>query len=324
MVDKISVIVPVFKVEDYLDRSVRSIVSQTYSNLEIILVDDGSPDSCPLICDKWAQKDERIRVIHKENGGLSDARNAGLEIASGTYIGFVDSDDWIAPEMYEKLLSAIQKDASDIAACGVEMVWEDGAPSRIMTQATCCLLDKEEAQAELLSEKKLKHPVWYKLYRRDAIKDILFEKGKYHEDVFWSYQAIGRAEKVSIIDYIGYYYWQRSGSIMGAGYSMKRLDAMEACCMRYEYIKTAFPKLEKAALRSVRENCIYHGQMALKYLPKEEQNIVFRKLREVQKQYPITYSDYASVKISHQVWIALSKVNLKLVCKIKNGLGVGL
>ena len=101
---KISVIVPVYKVEKYLDKCVESIVNQTYKNLEIILVDDGSPDNCPAMCDEWAEKDERIRVIHKENGGLADARNAGMDIATGDYIGFVDSDDWIEPNMYEVLL----------------------------------------------------------------------------------------------------------------------------------------------------------------------------------------------------------------------------
>ena len=107
--DLISVIVPVYKVEPYLDKCVRSIVEQTYQNLEIILVDDGSPDNCGAICDAWAEKDSRIKVIHKENGGLSDARNAGMDVATGQWIAFVDSDDWIAEEMYESLLNAAKK-----------------------------------------------------------------------------------------------------------------------------------------------------------------------------------------------------------------------
>lgn len=106
----ISVIVPVYKVEPYLDRCVRSIVEQTYTDLEIILVDDGSPDNCPAICDAWAERDSRVKVIHKQNGGLSDARNAGMDIATGEYIGFVDSDDWIAPEMYQILYNMLQRD----------------------------------------------------------------------------------------------------------------------------------------------------------------------------------------------------------------------
>ena len=122
---KISVIVPVYKVEPYLDKCVSSIVNQTHKNLEIILVDDGSPDNCPAMCDAWAEKDSRIRVMHKTNGGLSDARNAGMAVATGELMAFVDSDDWIVPDMYEYLYQRLTEDNSDIAACGVQMVWED-------------------------------------------------------------------------------------------------------------------------------------------------------------------------------------------------------
>ena len=130
----ISIIVPVYRVEPYLDRCVQSIVDQTYQNLEIILVDDGSPDNCPAMCDAWAAKDSRVKVIHKENGGLSDARNAGLAAAAGEYIGFVDSDDWISPDMYRLLYENMAEHGSDVSACGVEMVWEDRTPPRLLTK----------------------------------------------------------------------------------------------------------------------------------------------------------------------------------------------
>lgn len=123
----ISVIVPVYKVEKYLDQCVASIVSQSFSDLEIILVDDGSPDNCPAMCDAWAKRDSRIRVIHKENGGLSDARNAGMAAAKGSFIGFVDSDDIIPPEMYQVLFSLLKQDDSDIAACGIKQFGDKGA-----------------------------------------------------------------------------------------------------------------------------------------------------------------------------------------------------
>ena len=118
ILDTISVIVPVYRVEEFLDKCIKSIVNQTYHNLQIILVDDGSPDFCGEICENWAKVDDRIIVIHKENGGLSDARNAGLAIATGDYIAFVDSDDWIEPRMYEVMLSIIKKERADIVACG--------------------------------------------------------------------------------------------------------------------------------------------------------------------------------------------------------------
>ena len=122
---KISIIIPVFGVELYLNRCIESVVNQKYSNLEIILIDDGSPDNCPTICDEWAERDERIVVIHKKNGGLSDARNIGLKIATGELVGFVDSDDWISPEMYQLLYENMLENDSDISACGVKMIWED-------------------------------------------------------------------------------------------------------------------------------------------------------------------------------------------------------
>lgn len=321
--DLISIIVPVYKVEKYLDRCVESIVNQTYQNLEIILVDDGSPDKCPVMCDAWVKKDSRIKVIHKENGGLSDARNAGMERATGDYLGFVDSDDWIAPEMYEKMMYAIQKDGSDIVACDVEMVWENGTSSRMLTPHINCVLDKYEAQKALIEESKLKQPVWYKLYRKEIVVGIPFEKEKYHEDVFWSYLAIGKAEKISIIEYLGYFYWQRSESIMGEKYSLKRLDAMEAYCNRYKYMKYNFPSLEKKALCTIWENCIYHGQMALTYLNKEDQEKVFEQLDIIQQKYPIKYSDYSEMKLSHRVWMDISRLSLKSVCIIKKVLKIG-
>ena len=126
--DLISVIVPVYKVEAYLDRCVQSIVDQTYTNLEIILVDDGSPDRCPQMCDEWAKRDARIRVIHKPNGGGAQARNVGLERASGEYIAFVDSDDYLLPGMYEALLCALMQTNCDIAECDYYVVNSDVFP----------------------------------------------------------------------------------------------------------------------------------------------------------------------------------------------------
>ena len=173
--DLISIIIPIYKVEKFLDRCVESVVNQTYSNLEIILVDDGSPDNCPYMCDIWAQKDSRIKVIHKLNGGLSDARNKGLRISTGKFVGFVDSDDWIAPEMYERLFQSIIKEKSDIAACSVKMIWENNSQnSRMLVQQDNCILNRKDAQEALLDETKLKQPVWYKLYRKSIIEDIPF------------------------------------------------------------------------------------------------------------------------------------------------------
>ena len=319
----ISVIIPVYKVEPYLDRCVQSIVDQTYRDLEIILVDDGSPDRCPEMCDAWAEKDSRIRVIHKENGGLSDARNSGMAAATGEYISFIDSDDWIAPEMLERLVKALVRDDSDIAACAVDMVWEDGRQNEALTVRQNLILERNEAQQALLQETFLKQPVWYKLYRRKTICNISFVVGKYHEDVFWSYQAIGNARRVSLIDYVGYYYFQRPGSIMGEGYSLKRLDAIEAMIERAEYLRLHFPELENLAAIKIVFGCIYHGQLALLHLPHESKIFAMSYLNSILKDNRLPLHVKRIMKPTHFFWVTLASISLSLTCRIRNLLRIG-
>ena len=317
----ISVIVPVYKVEAYLDRCVQSIVDQTYRNLEIILVDDGSPDNCGAMCDAWAAKDSRIKVIHKENGGLSDARNAGMAVATGEYMGFIDSDDYLAPEMYQLLFDRMQCDGSDIAACGVEMVFEDGTPSRMLTKEGSCVLNCEEAMAAIVDEGWLKQPVWYKLYKTELVRDIPFPVGKYHEDVFWSYRAVARAKKVSVFDTACYFYVQRSGSIMGVGYSLKRLDAMEAKEQRLAFLEKEFPEIAQKARKDLAFSCLYHGQLALIHLKKPEKQQAVAQLKKVFGRLPL---ETKGLSTTHKCWLMLAKCSFEICCKARNKLGVGL
>lgn len=318
---KISVIVPVYKVEPYLDKCVSSIVNQTYKNLEIILVDDGSPDNCPAMCDAWAEKDSRIRVMHKTNGGLSDARNAGMAVATGKLMAFVDSDDWIVPDMYEYLYQRLTEDNSDIAACGVQMVWEDKTPSRTLTREGSCVLNQEEAMRAIIEESWLKQPVWYKLYKTELVRDILFPVGKYHEDVFWSYQAVGRAQRVSVSDHIGYYYLQRGGSIMGEGYSLKRLDAVEAKIQRCAYIQERFPALSPLAVKDLWLTCIYHGQLALRNLDEKAVAQAMAFLQSVLKSNPVA-ADGCTWK--ERIWLRMARLDLQMTCRLRTCLHIGL
>lgn len=317
----ISVIVPVYKVEPYLDKCISSIVNQTYANLEIILVDDGSPDNCPAMCDAWAEKDGRIRVIHKTNGGLSDARNAGMAVATGELMTFVDSDDWIAPDMYEHLYQCLAEDNSDIAVCGVQMVWEDKTPSRMLTREGNCVLNQEEAMRAIIEESWLKQPVWYKIYKTELVRDILFPKGKYHEDVFWSYQAVGRAKKVSISDHMGYYYLQRGGSIMGAGYSLKRLDAVEAKAQRCTYIHEQFPALLPLVVKDLWFACIYQGQLAIRALDATERKKALTYLENVLQTQPIRSGQFHT---KDRIWLVMAKHGLTATCHLRNMLKIGL
>ena len=321
----ISVIVPVYNVEAYLDRCVQSIADQTYRNLEIILVDDGSPDNCGAMCDAWAEKDSRIRVIHKENGGLSDARNAGMAAASGEYLGFVDSDDYIAPEMYQLLYTHICENACDISACGVELVYEDGTEPRMLTGPGSRVLNRSGAMEAMIRESWLKQPVWYKLYRADRVRDLLFPVGKYHEDVFWSWQAVAAADRVAVFDTPCYFYVQRSGSIMGEGYSLKRLDAVEAKLQRQTWLEERFPELAEEGRINLLFTCLYHGQMALKHLHGEEKRKAMTVLKAVVSDFSALCGTQKNpLSLTRRCWLAMAAVSFPLTCRLRNLLGIGM
>lgn len=315
----ISVIVPVYNVEPYLDRCVQSIVDQTYTNLEIILVDDGSPDNCPVLCDAWAEKDSRIRVIHKENGGLSDARNAGMALATGEYIAFVDSDDWIDISFMQILLDLSVQTGADIAECNFIKTSGASESGDATNEITVC--SAEEALEMHIQIAMFKQVVWNKLYRRNII-NCLFEKGKYHEDEFWTYQIIANCRKLAHIDHVMYFYFQREDSIMGEGYSIKRLDALEAKLLRNEFVKRNFPKLSTMSDIDVRFTLLYHGQLALKQIDKDQQKQAFKKIKSL---YPYNVPlNKSNLKFTHVLWLKLAEINFPLCCKLRNKLGVGL
>lgn len=229
MNDLISLIIPIYKVEDYLSRCIDSILRQTYVNLEVILVDDGSPDSCGQICDEYARKDARIRVIHKKNGGLSDARNAALDIAQGEYITFIDSDDWINIEYVKKLYELISNTNSDIAVCNFIRTSEEKLSYSDFKEEIHVFSNLEAL--EQLTGKFYEQLVIAcgKLYKKGLFKTIRFPVGKLHEDEFITYKLIYKAKKIVLTTAQLLYYWQREDSIMGASSSLKsRFHAIEA------------------------------------------------------------------------------------------------
>jgi len=251
MEEKISVIVPIYKVEKYLHKCVDSIINQTYKNLEIILVDDGSPDNCPAICDEYAKKDNRIKVIHKPNGGLSDARNAGLDIATGEYIAFVDSDDYIDLTMYEKLYNAIKQNDCDLAVCGFNNVNED--ESKVWQ---CWKKDKVINQNEpvkLLFENNNVGGIitaWNKLYHKDIFKTLRYPVGKINEDEFVVYDVLKNVKKgVVVIDNLLYFYRQRDNSIMNSRPTKKLLDGIEAAKLRVDKVGENSPYYQEATMQ---------------------------------------------------------------------------
>jgi glycosyltransferase involved in cell wall biosynthesis len=244
MGELISIIIPVYKVEDYIRRCVDSILKQTYVNLEIILVDDGSPDRCGQICDEYAARDSRIVSIHKKNGGLSDARNAGLEICKGEYITFLDSDDWVEAEYIEKLYGMLKENNADISVCNFiktskEDVEADASTAEIKVFTNVEALNQIENNADIQLYVQMV-VAWGKLYKRSLFDGITYPVGKLHEDEFTTYKLLYRANRVVLTSARLLYYWQREDSIMGAGFNVRgNLDATEALKERAEFYQKA-------------------------------------------------------------------------------------
>lgn len=239
MKDKISVIVPVYNVEDYLPKCIESIMKQTYKNLEIILVDDGSKDGSSKICDEFKLKDDRIVVIHKENGGLSEARNSGMKAATGQYIAFIDSDDYIREDMLEILLDRIIRDSSDMAFCNFLYVNEQGEiiPER---NEYYPVVDGVFSAGEIYNQTAQEHFAPYtastnKLYKSYLLKEIYFPVGKTVEDAFIAHIIVGRCQRISGVSLPLYYYVQRNNSIMNKSFNISRLDGVEAFGQRAIY-----------------------------------------------------------------------------------------
>lgn len=216
MNSRISVIVPVYNIEKYLDKCVKSIVNQTHKNLEIILVDDGSFDKCPKICDEWAQRDERVIVLHKENGGLSSARNAGLDICTGDYICFVDSDDWIDNDMISDMLDSAKAENADVVMCDfyIEQIGKECEAVKTEKGA----FDAENILYSYLID-KIRPEVCNKMYRSSVINSLRFnEKIKYAEDVPFNYEVFKRANKIYHLGAPKYHYLQNSGNSITTSY----------------------------------------------------------------------------------------------------------
>ncbi|MBP5599730.1 MAG: glycosyltransferase [Lachnospiraceae bacterium] len=248
--DKISVIVPVYNVENYIDKCVESIVNQTYSNLEIILVDDGAIDSSGKKCDEWAKKDARITVIHKENGGLSDARNAGLKIATGDYIGFVDSDDWIDTTMYERLYKELSDGKTNIALCEfLETETEDVKGEKTGKKYEFTGRELLQHMFEGNLEPYVTYSVWKCLYRKEAIEELTFPKGRVYEDVLFTAKAFWEQARIVVLADKLYYYRVRRESITKRGFNRKQVeDILAYCDGLLEFYKENGTEVEKQYL----------------------------------------------------------------------------
>lgn len=273
----LSVIVPVYNVEQYLPRCVDSILAQTYPNLEIILVDDGAQDASGKICDDYAARDPRIRVIHKENGGLSSARNAGLDAARGEYLAFVDSDDWIEPDAYEAMLALARKYGEKLVCAGRYDV--DGRTGQ--RQLGLCPQKEERITGEEMAGRIF---LWDgcdssacdKLYHRSLFRELRYPEGKVCEDVPVTYRIALQAEQVVLCDKPFYNYFHRPDSITTAAVSENSFHFSQHTAEIYPYIRDNHPKIEAQA-RYFRVRSLSH---ILLLLDQEREEVRIRFLKQ--------------------------------------------
>lgn len=240
----ISIIIPVYKVEKYLEKCIKSVLDQTYKNIQIILVDDGSPDNCGNICDNYAKIDNRIEVIHKANGGLSEARNVGLKVARGEYIGFVDSDDYVSNEMFENLYNTLISNDVDVSICNFYTVINN---KNIIKNADngVEIYNKLEILKEILLDKKIQSYAWNKLYKRELFKDIEYPVGKKYEDIGTTFYILEKCNKIAVSGSPEYYYITRGDSIVNNNTEGTVIDYISLISDRYDYIDKKYKELKK-------------------------------------------------------------------------------
>lgn len=234
----VTIIVPVYNVEKYLNKCIESIANQSYKEIEIILVDDGATDNSGNICDEWKKKDSRITVIHKKNGGLSSARNAGLDKANGKYVCFIDSDDWVEPDFIEVLFKSIERHNADISQCGfVEEI--EGAESAPYRSDSYLVITGKDAIKNLYNRKTYLSTVvmWNKLFKKKIFQDLRFDEGIVHEDEALIHEVLYNADKVVINESKLHHYLTRPNSIMNSTFSLKRLDSIYAYEKRISYLQ---------------------------------------------------------------------------------------
>ena len=279
MDEKISIIIPVYKVEQYLEACVDSILKQTYHNLEVILVDDGSPDRCGEICDRYAKQDERVKVIHKANAGVARARNDGIEAATGDYISFIDSDDWIAENAYEVLYKGLKEQDADCAVGGcVTVIDSDGMLEyKERGKGTYGTISAEEAMKNVLLNGSA---VWNRLFKREVFKEVRFPLDRINDDEVVALHAYAECKKIVFLDADTYYYRIRSNSITTSAFSLRKVDCYYNSIDNLEFVKKVNPALVPCAEYKVIKSMLY-CYVNLKRMKKtEKEKEVLKKIKQ--------------------------------------------
>lgn len=278
--DLISVIIPVYKVEKFLEKCIKSIQNQTYSNIEIILVEDGSPDNCGKICDDYEKKDRRIRAIHKTNGGLSDARNFGIDEAKGKYITFIDSDDFVDNIYVEELYNTLVSYDADMAIGAHRVLYG----KKVIDKGTneCYCTDSKTILKTILYDDGIDLSAWAKLYKIELFKNIRFPKGRLYEDAATTYKLVDLSNKIAVKSIAIYNYVIRKDSISNNNFSEKKLDLITSTKEMTEFIKKEYPELVKGCDR--RLMYAYLSTLTQLAKSKKENQLVKKELMEYIKK----------------------------------------
>lgn len=308
---KVSVIIPIYQVERYLERCIKSVINQSYKNIEIILIDDGSTDRCPTICDEYAQEDSRIIVIHKQNGGLSSARNTGLSVCNGDYISFIDSDDYIDEHMIEVMVKKIEITNSDIVCCGFYFETDNGYFSK--SSMPNLILDRSNAIDALIENTYLNHYSWNKLYKKKVFKNVYFPEGKLFEDIRTTYKLFLNADKVCLIDEYLYHYQIRSNSIISSSKGDRVFEIFNAYqILKHDLIKR-YPDKKTLIIKS-EMNILINQYMELY---KWRTNVEELKLQYTYNLFKNDYSILTKFGIKEKLKYFFFLRAPKLFCQLK-------
>ena len=310
----VSIIVPVFNVEKYLEECLDSILNQTYENIEVILVDDGSTDSSGKICDEYLKKDSKIKVFHKTNGGLSDARNYGVENSNGEYIIFVDSDDYLSKYTLEFSIKEIKDAAADILVFAIKREKEE----KEILEYKKNIFNREEGIIELFKGNLYRFSACGKIYKTNIVKKYKFPEGKIHEDQATTYKYFLDANKIAYIDYVGYIYYKRENSILTKKYNIKRLDS--------------FSNWQEIVENMKNENFNIKKQVYVRYLWWIFDNLSYIISTNDSKDIKLKYMEiikgslkgnrlklfwYNKYQLKYVILYLIFMINIKLFCEIK-------
>ena len=314
----ISVIVPVYNVELYIRRCIDSILCQSHTDFELILVDDGSPDNCGAICDEYSNVDSRVRVIHQVNGGLSAARNAGLAQAKGEWVSFIDGDDWIHPDFLSVLLKKVCDDGTDIAICSIKMVSNNQNDKRtgLVFEVERSVLNQQE-----LVNRQVGLNAWIfvgacnKLFRKNLFKDIQYPEGFVHEDAAIWHRILARCSAVSLVEEAMYFYWQHPESITNSVFSIKRTDHLSAWADRICFTHLqGWKAWEQATIKMFTENFFDYY---FRFQRTKENEMYFKRMEQSLKRIlPYILQD-RNVSIRHKLYFFLMNLNPTIYTTIR-------